>query len=37
MKAMVKMDGNFLRVFGVGKLGHEPFVTLTVSWSILSF
>ena len=29
MKAEVKMDGNFLHVFGVGKLGHEPFVTLS--------
>ena len=29
MKAKVKMDGNFLHVFGVGKLGYEPFVTLS--------
>jgi hypothetical protein len=29
MKAEVKMDGNFLHVFGVGKLGHELFVTLS--------
>ena len=29
VRVHVKMDGNFLHVFGVGKLGHEPFVTLS--------
>ena len=29
MKAKLKTDGNFPHVFGVGKLGHEPFVTLS--------
>ena len=35
-EAEVKMDGDFLHVFGVGKLGHDRDAVTTVSWSILS-